>query len=83
MDPKKTKWLPKNVQIRVPEMSPRFWVLPSMFLIGGPKNGSRLRPQKWVRGFTKKSKNVPRVNKLGPKRKPKVVYGEGEQLLGP
>jgi hypothetical protein len=54
-----------------------------MFLIGGPENGSRLRPQKWVRGFTKKSKNVPRVNKLGPKRAPKVVSGEGEQHLGP
>ena len=41
----------------------------------GPKNGSVDSPTN--------QKNVPRVNKLGPKRKPKVVYGEGEQLLGP
>ena len=87
--PRNLIWTPKNqnvaqkMQIRVPEMGPRFWVLPSVCLIGGPENGSRLRPQKWVREFTKKIKNAPRVIKLGPKRAPKVVSGEGEQHLGP
>ena len=41
----------------------------------GPKNGSVDSP--------KNQKNVPRVNKLGPKRAPKVVSGEGGQHLGP
>ena len=41
----------------------------------GPKNGSVNAP--------KKSKNVPRINKLGPKRAPKVASGEGEQHSAP
>ena len=52
LDPINSNWVPKNMQIRAPEMGPRFWVLPSVFLIGGPENGSRLRPQKWVRDCT-------------------------------
>ena len=42
----------------------------------GPKNGSVDSPKN-------KKELVPRVNKLGPKRAPKVVSGEGERHLGP
>ena len=39
LDPINSKWLPKNMQIRAPEMGPRFWVLPCVF---------NRRPRKWV-----------------------------------
>ena len=40
LDPMNFKWLPKNMQIRAPEMGPRFWVLPCVCF--------NWRPRKWV-----------------------------------
>ena len=41
----------------------------------GPRNGSMNAP--------KNSKNVPQINKLEPKRPPKVASGEGQQHSAP
>ena len=60
--------------------------------LGAPFYVFNRRPRKWVQIAAPKmgpwihqkiKKNVPRVNKLGPKRAPKVVSGEGEHHLGP
>ena len=72
------------MQIRVPEMGPRFRVLPSYVFNRRPRKLVQIAAPKigpWI--HRKYQKNVPRVNKLGPKRAPKVVCGEGEQHLGP
>ena len=82
LDPINSKWLPRKYANSGPRNGSAF--------LGAPLSVFNRRPRKWVQiaapemgpwTHLKIQKIVPRINKLGPKRAPKVASGEGSSSI--